>query len=300
MVKNILFRADSSSLIGTGHIIRDLTYSSKYKNSNIIFAVRELDGNINYKIKEYGYKIEVLKSSRIEELINLIKKSKIHLLVIDNYNINYSQEKMIKEKTGVKILSFDDTYQKHYCDILLNHNISANKKRYKKLVPAHCQLLCGKKYTIIRDEFYKQKYKKYKKNNFKKIFIAMGGADHTNINIDILKTIKSLNIKKLIVNLVTTDANKNLNQLKLFCKNKNWINLQINSTNIAKLIKKSDLCIITPSVTANEVLFLNQPLLSIKTASNQTEIYNYLKKNKYPVLKKFDKKKFKDKLCKIL
>jgi len=58
---NILFRADSSSTIGTGHIMRDLVLASQYKDANIIFAVQNLDGNINHKIVEAGYKIKILK-----------------------------------------------------------------------------------------------------------------------------------------------------------------------------------------------------------------------------------------------
>ena len=59
---NILVRADSSSYIGTGHIMRDLVLAKEYKNENIIFATQDLVGNINHQIIETGYKIELLKS----------------------------------------------------------------------------------------------------------------------------------------------------------------------------------------------------------------------------------------------
>jgi len=300
MIKNILFRADSSSVIGTGHIIRDITFAKKYKKSNITFASRNLNGNINYKIKENHYKLEILNSSKISELIKLIKKLSIDLLIIDNYSITYKHEKRIKRETNVQILSFDDTYEKHYCDILINHNIGSSSKKYKDLVPKRCKLLCGKKHTILRDEFYKEKNIKYKKSKNKNIFIAMGGADHSNINIDILNTIDSLKRTDIKINIVTTDANQNLKRLKQYCKNKSWINLEINSNKIAKLMNKSDLCIISPSVTANEVCYLNKTLLAIKTASNQIDIYKYLKTKNYPVLKEFNHDKLRDKLCKIL
>ena len=58
---NILVRADSSSSIGTGHIMRDLVLAKQYKNENIIFATQDLIGNIKHKIIEAGYKIELLK-----------------------------------------------------------------------------------------------------------------------------------------------------------------------------------------------------------------------------------------------
>jgi hypothetical protein len=39
-IMNILFRTDSSSTIGTGHIMRDLVLAQQYPNDNIIFATQ--------------------------------------------------------------------------------------------------------------------------------------------------------------------------------------------------------------------------------------------------------------------
>ncbi len=284
--------------------MRDLVLAQKYKAKgyNIIFATQDLEGNINHKILEDSYKLKILKSNDKKELINLIKKLNIDLLVIDSYDIDYKFEKYIKSKTNVKILSFDDTYKKHYCDILLNHNINANKKRYKKLVPRHCELKCGSKYTLLRDEFIKEK-KKIKKKSLKKdskirVFIAMGGADHSNINIKILNVLKGLT--KIEVNLVTTNANKNLEDLKKYCKDKKWVKLHINSNKIAKLMVQSDFAIVTPSVTVNEVYFLNLPFIAIKTADNQNDMYKYLKNRQYIVLNKFDEDILKKETYKLI
>lgn len=295
---NILFRVDSSSTIGTGHIMRDLVLAQQYakKGDHIIFATQDLDGNINHKIIEAGYKLIILKSNNIEELDKLIKKLKIDMLVIDHYGINWKYEKQLSiQNLTLKILSFDDTYEKHHCDILLNHNISANEKEYKSLVPKDCELRCGAQYTLLRDEFIKEKKKLKNKKQFTihnspfTIFLAMGGADHSNINIKILKVLKKFdNIK---VNLVTTTANQHLKELKKYSKNKPWIKLHINSNKIAKLMAKSDLAIVTPSVTVNEVYFMKLPFIAIKTAKNQIDIYEYLKKKEYMVLKEFDEMK---------
>ena len=293
-MQNLLFRADSSSTIGTGHIMRDLVLASQYKNANIIFATQNLDGNINDKIKEAGYEVELLRSNSSKEVVELVKKYNIDLVVIDHYGIDYKYEKNLKKKTGVKIFSFDDTYEKHYCDILLNHNISADKKRYKNLVLENCELRCGAAYTLLRDEFIKEKKKRKKETDskYKTIFLAMGGADYSNINIKILKVLQKFDDLK--INLVTTTANKNLKELQEFVKNKKWINLYINSKKIAKLINKSDFAIITPSVSANEVHFMNKPFIAIKTADNQDDMYRYLKKKKFLVLEQFTSKRVKE------
>ena len=288
--KKILFRVDSSSKIGTGHVMRDLVLAKEYKKSEIFFATQNLSGNINHKIIESDYQFHTLKSNKINELISLIKKLSIDLLVLDIYSIDYKDELRIKNKTGVKILSIDDTYNKHNCDILLNHNIYAKKSKYKNLVPKNCELRCGSKYTLIRDEFKKEQMQHKKKTSKKKlqIFLAMGGTDTKNMNIKILKLLKEFN--NIRVNLVTTTANKNLSELKKYCKKENFVSLYIDSNQIAKLISNSDFAIISASVIANEAYYMQIPFLAVQTASNQEYMYKFLKKQKYPVCKKPNKR----------
>ncbi len=296
MKKNLLIRSDSSSIIGTGHVMRDLVFAQQYKDYKIIFAAQNLSGNINYKVEESGYHVEVLKTNNLEELLVVIRKHNIDMIVIDNYNIDWKYEQKIKMETGITILSFDDTYEKHHCDILLNHNLGANKKKYKDIVPPYCELRCGVKYTLLRDEFLIEKNKVKDKN--KNIFISMGGSDSSNLTPKILKQLKRF--KNIRINICTTDSNENLKELKALTKGVRTLKLHINSTKIAKLMNNSDLAIITPSVIANEIYFLNIPFIAIKESDNQNEIYKYLKKKKYSVLKKYDDKKLHKKLAVFL
>ena len=289
---NILIRADSSSYIGTGHIMRNLVLAKQFSKDQIIFATQDLEGNINHKIKESNYNIEILNNNNFEELNKLIKKLNIDMIIIDHYEINYDFEKKLKEQNSkLKIFVFDDTYEKHYCDILLNHNIYADEKKYTNLVPKDCELKCGTNYTLLREEFLEAKKQKQtikKENRLKTLFIAIGGADHKNLNITILKNIKIVCKKNIKVNLVTTTANRNLEKLKRYCKDKEWINLHINSKEVANLMNQSNFAIITPSVTANEAYFLDLPFIAIKTAKNQKQMYKFLKRNNYFILKKFN------------
>ncbi len=289
---NILIRADSSSTIGTGHIMRDLVLAKQYPKANIIFATQELAGSINHKIIEAGYKLEILNSNDITEVDSLIQKYNIELIVIDHYEIDYNYEKALKESyPNLRLLAFDDTYERHHCNILLNHNISADEKRYKGLVPKYCELRCGAKYTLLREEFIIRK-------KSKTLFIAMGGADHSNINIDILEVLKEF--EYLEVNLVTTTANQNLEQLKEYVQDKDWIELHINSNKIAKLMRVSDFAIVTPSVTLNEVFFMELPFIAIKTADNQEDMVQYFIENEYTVLENFDDKELTESIYNLL
>lgn len=301
--ENILFRADSSSTIGTGHIMRDLVLASQYKDANIIFATQELPNNINHKILDAKYSLEILQTNSFKELNTLIKKLNIETLVIDHYEIDKDFEQELKTSNpNLKIFVLDDTYKEHICDTLLNHNICADASRYTNLVPPTCEILCGKEHTLLRDEFYKEKRKlKKKKTDSKKktLFISMGGADSSHINIEILKVLKKF--ENIQVDLLTTKANKNLKELQEYTQNKKWIHLHIDSTKVAKIMRKSDFAIISPSLIANEILFMGLDFLTIQTATNnQNEMSVYLQKNGYPTLQNFSKKHLYKMLQKVL
>lgn len=283
--KNILFRADSSSTIGTGHIMRDLVLAKQFLDAKIIFATLDLDGNINQKISDDGYKIELLESNDFQELDKLIKRYKIDMIVIDNYAIDYKYEQKLKEENpSLSIMVLDDTYERHHCNILLNHNINADKKKYKGLVPKDCELRCGSSYTLLRDEFlqiFPRKQEIQKIN----VLVAMGGVDSRELNIKILEALSTFD--NLNIDILTTTANKNLDKLKEYILAFKNITLHINSNKVAKLMHESDFAILTPSVTVNEAYFMKLPFIAIKTQENQSDIYEYLKDKNFLVLDKF-------------
>jgi UDP-2,4-diacetamido-2,4,6-trideoxy-beta-L-altropyranose hydrolase len=242
---NIVFRCDSSSKIGIGHVMRSLALAGEYSKSNIIFATKNLLGNINHTILKYGYKVEILKSNKLSDFILITDKYKANMVVIDSYDIDYLFEKKLKQnRKKLAILSLDDTYKKHHCDILLNPNLGADKKKYKQLVPKSCEIRCGIKYALIRDEFKIERDKKT-------IFLSMGGTDIDNINLKILKILKKF--KNIDVILATTSSNKNIKQLTSFIDKHKYVKLYVDSNKLAVLMKNSDFAIVTPSVIVNEV-----------------------------------------------
>ena len=58
-------------------------------------------------------------------------------------------------------------------------------------------------------------------------------------------------------------------------------------------MKKSDFAIVTPSVTLNEIFYMEIPFVAIKTAKNQEDMYEYLVKKELLVLDNYSDVKFK-------
>ena len=100
--------------------------------------------------------------------------------------------------------------------------------------------------------------------------------------------------------IVTTTSNKHLKKLQQYSRNKQWVSLLINSNQIAKIMGQSSYTIVSPSVTVNEVHFMEMPFIAIKTADNQFDMYRFLKQRKFMVLKEFNKYQLKRKLCRLL
>lgn len=295
-IVNILIRTDSSNTIGIGHVMRDLVLAKRlqkeYSNAVISFATRELKGNINDKIVAQGFKLFTLSTNEIYELDKLITEIKVDMIVIDTYEIGYQEEKALKNShKNIQLFVLDDTYEKHYCDILLNHNISANAMNYKTLVPKECELRCGAEHTLLREEFYNEIKKPKISSEKSQILISMGGVDSKFLNIPILEVLKNFN--EINIDVITTISNKNLVETKKYCKNIQNVTLHINTNNIARLMHNADLAILTPSVTVNEALYLELPFIAIKTEENQNYIFNFLKEHNYDVLETFNPKKLK-------
>ena len=279
---NVLFRVDSSSKIGLGHLMRCLVLAGQYKKDNIIFATQSLDGNADQKIIDQGYKLILLDDNSTDELCKKIALLHINNVIFDHYGIDDKFEKIVKKRTNVKILSFDDTYEKHYCDVLLNHNIYADARQYEGLVPEFCDVKCGKKYTLIRDEFKKVKIKKSQINKESPvIFVCLGGADPGNVSLAVLKILAEFD--NATITLATTSANRNIGKLQDFSKQCQNISICVDC-NIAEMMSNSDFAIITPSVIIHEVMSIGLPFISIKTADNQKMMHKYLCEKNYYAL----------------
>jgi len=262
-----LFRADSSSSIGLGHIKRDLVYASRLKETEISFASADNCVDIPYPNHK-------LQTKDIEELIDLCQKEQIQHLIIDNYQISYEDEKKLKSTLDIKLSVFDDTYEKHYCDEILNHNISADRQKYTLESFTEVSIIS----PLIREEF-KKVPQRNREEKTGEVMIVMGGVDSQNLSPKIIPLCHRFKT----VHLITSSINKHLDELKDIPN----ITLHIDTNKMAEIMNQCDLAIITPSVIVHEALYMHLPFIAIKTAANQDDIYNYLEMNKYEILESF-------------
>jgi UDP-2,4-diacetamido-2,4,6-trideoxy-beta-L-altropyranose hydrolase len=261
---------DFGSEIGFGHL----------KRLEAFLKLRMEDGGWRIVCKECEQKytgIPIIKIKNENEFFDKVKELNPDEVIVDNYNFTYEDEQKFKELfPDIKLICFDDTYEKHFCDEIININLYAKPEKYKDKIPEFTKINIIK--PLIRDEFKSTKKKKYKKEA---IFISLGATDAKGIGLKILKQLKNTGKK---VNFYTTSANKNLNKLKRFCRLNKWCKLHIDE-DVAEGMAKAEFGIITPSTITWEAFYMKMPFIAIKVADNQDLISKYLKQKRIKVLK---------------
>lgn len=276
-MKNVLFRCDSSTTLGLGHVKRCLVLAKRLrdysKNVKISFVTQNLNGNINLEILQSSFSIYSLKDKSLIHLDYFVKGLEIDLLIIDSYDIDWNFEKELKSKNpDLKILSFDDTLKPHCSDMVLNHGIQAQKKQYKDLLPKKTKLFCGSEYTLLRDEFLESKKEKTLKNS---VAIILGGNDILNLSSKISDFLLEID-DKYKVSIITTSVNPNISKLS---QNKD-IKLLLDISNIAEVLASKELVICSTSGALFEVMALKKKFINIEVVDNQGLVSKFLERKK--------------------
>lgn len=295
----IIIRVDSSSLMGSGHLMRCLTLAQRNRKEghNVVFICRDLEGNLAYLVNKQGFQLHMLLSAEqddtltgydkwltvtqeqdVAETIEILKKyGHIDRVVVDSYAIDATWEKIVRPYTNEIFVIDDLANRKHDCDILLDQNFYLNKdERYIGLVPEHCKLLLGPEHALLREEFYQVKYKmKPRDGKLHNILVFYGGADATDETskaIDALSMLKANDkLREVNVTVVVGESNTKRNGIANRCKQLDFKYLcQVN--NMAELMAEADLMLGAGGTTTWERCFLGLPAIVTAVAENQFQI----------------------------
>jgi spore coat polysaccharide biosynthesis predicted glycosyltransferase SpsG len=148
MLNKVFIRADGSSEIGLGHLIRCNALALMLKNEfQIIFACKEIPIEIFTKISNNGFHIQSIDSE--DDFFKILSKDEI--VVIDHYGLDTNYQKKIKE-LGCKLVCIDDLHDKEFfADVIINHAEGILAKDYS--CKPYTKLFLGIKYALLRHPF---------------------------------------------------------------------------------------------------------------------------------------------------
>jgi len=273
----VLVRADASSSIGIGHVIRTLSLARELRSLGIgsVYVIRKNEGNLSEYIKSLGFNVYEMEADTWQNdadcTIQCIgKESSISWVIVDHYDLDKRWESKLKN-ISLNIMVLDDlANREHNCDLLLdqNYHIDASE-RYQGLVPESCKLVLGPSYALVRKEFTKlAENTESSQEEVKKILITMGGADALNVTKLAIEAISGIG-KDYEINVVIGSANRHKNMIKAICDNFSNINYHYQTERMAELISQADICVGAGGSTSWERGMLGLATLTIVTAENQ-------------------------------
>lgn len=300
----VFIRADASSLIGSGHVMRCLTLAhrlSKEQNAKVIFIMRKLSGNLidlvrkqgfdvlvlppadqDYELEDYGLwltvPMEVDAQQTIEALQHYLQEHGCDVadrLIVDSYALDEQWEQVLRSYCREIMVIDDLANRRHDCDILLDQNFYLNKDvRYVGLVPEHCKMLLGPDHVLLREEFYEaKKHLRKRDGNIKNILVFYGGSDLTNETEKAIKALVQLHDEgyNFTADIITGVSNSRREKIKHLCSKYHFFHYYCQVSNMAEFMNKADLMLGAGGSTTWERLYMELPALVTAVAENQIQ-----------------------------
>ena len=300
----VFIRADASSLIGSGHVMRCLTLAQrlhKEENAKVVFIMRKLSGNLidlvrkhgfdvlvlppadqDYELEDYGLWLTVPMEVDAQQTIKVLQHylqehgcDVVDRLIVDSYALNEQWELMLRPYCREIMVIDDLANRRHDCDILLDQNFYLIKDvRYAGLVPEHCKMLLGPEHALLREEFYEAKKNLRKRDgNIKNILVFYGGSDLTNETEKAIKALVQLHDEgySFTADIVTGVSNFRREKIEKICSKYHFFHYYCQVSNMAEFMNKADLMLGAGGSTTWERLYMELPALVTAVAENQIQ-----------------------------
>lgn len=301
MAQVIVFRADASLQIGTGHVMRCLTLADALaaRGAECQFICRAHEGNLIDFIRSKGYVTHPLpagatlppssadlahapwlgatQSEDAGACVPVLAELQPDWLIVDHYSLDSRWEQALKPNYR-KLMVIDDLADRpHVCDLLLDQTFGCESADYRPLVPAHCLLLCGSQYALLRPEFAALRSYSLKlraQPALLELLITMGGVDKDNATGQVLQALRTsplpANCRITVVMGATAPW---LDEVRTLAQDMPWnTRVLVGIDDMAQLMADSDLAIGAAGATSWERCCLGVPTIMLVLAENQRKI----------------------------
>ncbi len=298
---NVIFRVDSSLLMGTGHLMRTLTLAEALRDRGVLvgFICRQHKGNFVALLEQrsipctilsapiiassgvqenYAEWLGVTQNQDAAETIEALRGEKPDWLVADHYGLDIEWEKQVRPHVKQLMVIDDLANRSHDCDILLDQNYSfEGELRYAGLLPDQCKRWVGPRYALLRPE-----YRMYRKTLcdrdgiVKNVMVFFGGSDLHNMTGVALDALSHPDLKHLEVDLVVGPTNPYYAEIERMAHKRLKTRIYGHRQHLADLMVHADLAIGAGGATTWERMCLGLPTAVITIADNQRPSTNAL------------------------
>ncbi len=276
--EGLIIRADASTHIGTGHVMRCLALAQTWQDTrgDVLFAMAMESPVMEARLKSEGIEVASLparvgSASDATQTTDLARQRGASWIVADGYRFGTAYQRAVKD-SGLGLLLIDDIgHEDHYyADIVLNQNIDAEEGMYESREPS-TRLLLGTRYVLLRREFLKwQGWKREISPAARRLLVSLGGSDPDNSTLKVIQALRHVATDGVEVFVLAGPSNPHYDKLRtavadLSCP----VRLESGVANMAELMAWADLATTAAGITSWELAFMQVPSLIIVTADNQ-------------------------------
>lgn len=298
---HVVFRADASLQIGTGHVMRCLTLADALRERGVrcSFVCRLHQGHLLALIVQRGHHALALPALQegvqskhsgtahahwlgtdwatdVQDTLEVLKGSQpVDWLVVDHYALDVRWEEAMSPQSKYIMVIDDLADRPHTCDLLLDQNLGRSEQDYDGLLKGKLTTLVGPKYALLRPDFAAQRMqslaRRQSKPQLRRLLIIMGGVDKDNATGLVLSALQSCTLPAdMSVTVVMGSHAPWLTQVQAQAAQMPWhTEVLVGVDNMAQLMAASDLAIGAAGGTAWERCSLGLPSLVLVLAKNQ-------------------------------
>lgn len=271
---NIKFRADGSTEIGLGHLVRSKALADMLKGQFVIeFFCKIIPLTLLDEFNQSGLRVNVIESE--QEYFNTLGSA--DLAVIDGYGFDIDYQKKLKE-AGSLLICIDDLAEgKFTADLIINQSPGVKKFDYNTF--SETQFALGPDYALLRSSFLRKDAEFADSNHRKNLLICFGGSDVQNITEKALKIATGFKEFDKIT-IITGSAyrhEKSLFHILNRCENCEYHHAA-GEQKMAELMFESDIAIVPASGILFEALATKNIVISGMYIENQEKNYTAFRK----------------------
>jgi UDP-2,4-diacetamido-2,4,6-trideoxy-beta-L-altropyranose hydrolase len=284
----LIIRADASSEIGAGHIMRCLAVAQAWQDigGHVSFVSAKLPAPLKERIAAEGFECLPVQAvagtlEDADECMTMAKDQKALALILDGYHFNERYHEFVSQFACVTLAIEDYCRLPHYStDFVLNQNLGAAFEAYPS-VHDRTQLLLGTQYALLRREFMQSSSSPYSTSNKNRPFrclITLGGSDFDNITGRVIQGLQLLNLLDLEVHVIVGGLNPHGEALAHLVSGDKRFSLLQNVCNMAAEYAWADFAVAAGGSSNWEMCYFGLPRVVVVIADNQRAIAEQLQR----------------------
>ena len=272
----LIVRADASTEIGTGHVMRCLALAQAWQDAGgeVAFAMARSTLAVEERLRSERVEIVKVEAQDATQLIQLARARRAKWVTLDGYEFDAEYQRKIKD-AGLKLMLVDDGWRPghYFADLVLNQNAHARESLYAQREP-YTRLLLGPHYAMLRREFAPwREFKREIAAVGNKVLVTMGGSDPDNVTLRVLEASPMVAVDGLEATVVVGGSNPHFESLERSASQSGKaIRLVRDAANMPQLMAWADVAISAAGSTCWEMCLLRLPAMVIDLAPNQLPI----------------------------